>query len=74
MKIIENIVSRLKGAPYLIDKDISTMSYLFILIQRAVMLFRGALTIPFLGKTGAFLFRGKKVSLRGGKKINLDEA
>lgn len=71
MHLIEKIISKLKGSPYVIDSNLSFFAFGGILLKRVHMLLRGVFTKPFLSKSGLLLFKGKNVSLSGKKKIRL---
>lgn len=70
-KLINKVISKIKGEPYEIDKDIPG-SYLFgLCFVKAAQLFRGFLTrIHFKkGRKGKRLFIGKHVKIKCKKKI-----
>lgn len=71
VKIIEKLISNLKGSPYHIDSALRSGAFFWILWQRLIMVIRGKIASLFLLEAGGMFFKGKSVSLRGKRKIKI---
>lgn len=68
-KILSKIISKIKKEDYKVDENITFSVVFGLVIKKVVMLIRGFLTKPFLGKSKGTLFIGKKCDIRCKKKI-----
>ena len=70
-RLIEKIISRMKGAEYKLDENISSMQLLSVLLERAMMAFRGMFKKIVIKKCRGRLFIGRRVRIKNAKKIIL---
>lgn len=68
-KILSKIISKIKKEDYKVDENITFSVVFGLVIKKVVMLIRGVLIKPFLGKSKGTLFIGKKCDIRCKKKI-----
>ena len=68
-KSIEGAVSRIKGRPYRVDRDIPVSLLLGVLIRRGTWLIRGMLKALILQRRLPTVFMAKGVNLRNASKI-----
>jgi acetyltransferase-like isoleucine patch superfamily enzyme len=68
-KTIENVASRIKGVPYLVDPDIPLSLLIGVLIRRATWLMRGMLKTLILQRRVPTVFMAKGVNLRNASMI-----
>lgn len=66
---VEQIISKIKGERYSIDKCISSKNLFSICFERFCMLIRGTINRFFLAKCGQSLFVGKSVHMKCKNKI-----
>jgi len=68
-KSVESFVGRIKGRPFLLDRNIPLSLLLGLLIRRATWLMRGVFKLLFLQRRIATVFMAKGVNLRGASLI-----
>lgn len=69
-KILSKIISKIKKEDYKVDENITFSVVFGLVIKKVVMLIRGFLTKPFLGKSKGTLFIGKKCDIRCKKRLD----
>lgn len=69
-KLLSKVISKIKKENYVVDENITFSVVFSLVVKKIVMLIRGLLMKPFLGKSKGTLFVGKKCDIRCKKKIN----
>lgn len=68
-KLLSKVISKIKKEDYKVDENITCSVVFGLILKKVIMLIRGFLTKPFLGKSKGTLFVGKKCDIRCKKKI-----
>lgn len=71
-RLVEKVISKIKGEPYRLDPGISTTDLLIILGGRGTQALRGLLRKPFFGRMGGIAFVGRHVTIRHAKHIRAE--
>lgn len=69
-KFLSKIISKIKKEEYKVDENITFSVVFGLVMKKVIMLIRGIITKPFLGKSKGTLFIGKKCDIRCKRKIN----
>lgn len=63
-RIVEKLISRIKGEPYVLPENLRTGALLSIMLERAASVMRGALLRLRLGGGHGIIFKGRHVCVR----------
>lgn len=72
-KIISNLITRIKGEPYELDRAMSTIDLLIILKDKLLQVIRGVWKGLFFKKKHGIAFVGKRVKIRHANHIKADK-
>lgn len=71
-KILNKLISKIKGEKYEIDEAISISTMFGLIWTKGMMVLRGILRKPFFNKSKGILFIGKRVKIKNKKKITFN--
>ena len=71
-KILNKLISKIKGEKYEIDEAISMSTMLGLIWTKGMMVLRGILRKPFFNKSKGILFIGKRVKIKNKKKVTFN--
>lgn len=70
-KIVECLISKIKGSDYHIDSGITTAQLISVLLERALMRVRGLFR---LGRASKMIFLGKRVKIKCSKNLKINSS
>ena len=71
-KILNKLISKIKGEKYEIDEAISISTMFGLIWTKGMMVLRGILRKPFFNKSKGILFIGKRVKIKNKQKITFN--
>lgn len=71
-KILNKLISNIKGEKYEIDEAISISTMFGLIWTKGMMVLRGILRKPFFNKSKGILFIGKRVKIKNKQKITFN--